>query len=274
MALELTINEAKQKPEAFLYIFADEKKFLRYIDSKHAAIIRGKKANQKKILLLSAEKYGDSYSDYTTAIRQSFIDNYGMTPAEILVRLANGETVCGKNWSEGTYGVGKVSNTFANTNISVDAATGKIMNNGVEVEGQTAIYNKKGVSCYSATVNGVTYTSNYKKTSKTYYASQYVDSEGNSFNALGQAITSGDTENIWEMVIAAGEKLLNWLISLFGGNDNTELITSENTTPNQTDDGFTDNVQTADFGLIGAAILATAAIGGALYGKKGKSTKK
>ena len=56
--IELTIEQAKQKPETFLYVWADEERFLRYLTPKSANIIRGKKANQNKILLLSADKYG------------------------------------------------------------------------------------------------------------------------------------------------------------------------------------------------------------------------
>jgi len=275
--LELTIEQAIQKPETFLYVFADENKFLRYIDSKHAAVIRGKKANQNKVLLLSADKYGKSYEDYTTAIRQSFIDNYGKTPAQILVALAKGETVCGKNWNEGIYGIGKLPTTFSGTSISVDPTTGKILNNGVEVEIQKAVYGSNGAVCYTAIINDVKYTSNYRKISKSYYASQYVGSDGNAYNANGKAISSSETDNFWEMIIAAGEKLLNWLISLFGGNSNVELITTENTTPEQVTDGFatdTEGVSTAGLGTIGAIVLATAAIGGAIYGKKSKKNKK
>lgn len=279
MALELTIQEAVRKPENFLYIFADEAKFLRYIDSKHAKIIRGKKANQNKVLMLSADAYGKKYEDYTAAIRQSFIDNYGMTPAQILVKLAQGETVCGKNWSEGVYGVGAVTNSFAGTSVSVDPTTGKILNNGVEVEGQQAIFNKKGVACFSAVVDGKTYSSNYRSVGKTFCADQVVDSEGNAYNASGKAISSADTSNIWAALIAAGERLLNWLISLFSPESaSTELITKENTVPNQGNDGFTTggtDVQKADLGAIGAAILVTTAIGGAIYsGSKSKKGKK
>lgn len=273
--LELTIKQAIQKPEAFIYIWADEAKFLRYIDAKHAKIIRGKKANQNKLLELSAEKYGTTKQAYTDAIRQALIDAYGLTPAQILVKLANGDTVAGKNWSEGVYGVGKVSNTFSGSSVSVDPASGKILNNGVEVEGQTAIFNKKGVSCYSAVVDGKTYTSNYRAASKQFVASQVVDSEGNVVNASGISITSADSADFWEMIIAACEKVINWLISLFGGDkSNTELISVGNTAANQRQDGFTTGTNEAGFGWVGTAVLATVLVGGVLYGERGKKTKK
>lgn len=273
MAVELTIEQAKQKPEAFLYVWADEKAFLRYIDQKHANIIRGKKYNQNKVLRLSADKYGKSYEDYTNAIRQAMIDSYGYTPAQILVKLANGETVAGKNWEAGIYGVGKVSNSFAGTAISVDPNSGKLLNNGVEIEGQTAIFNKKGVSCWSATVDGKKYTSNYRKISKTYSAGQMIDSEGNTYNAFGNAVSSIDSSDFWESIIAAGDKLLNWILSLFGVNQNTELISTENTTPKQQEDGFTTNTSEAGLGTVGIVLLGTAAAGALIYGTGGKSKK-
>ena len=58
--MELTITQAQKNAANFMYIWADEKNFLQKINRKYANIIRGKKANQIKLLKLSAQKYGKS----------------------------------------------------------------------------------------------------------------------------------------------------------------------------------------------------------------------
>ena len=142
MIVELSIAQAKQHPGNFMYIWADEDKFLQYIPKEYAAKIRTKKANEIKLLKLSAEKYGTSYEAYTSAIREAFIEAYQMTPAEALVKLANGEQVVGKNWSEGVFGVGAIVNRkdFKGTNATVNTENGVVSADGVTLGVTNVVY--------------------------------------------------------------------------------------------------------------------------------------
>ena len=51
-SIELTLEEAKQHPECFMYVWATDQ-FLAAIEPKYAKIIGAKRANQKKVLMLS-----------------------------------------------------------------------------------------------------------------------------------------------------------------------------------------------------------------------------
>ena len=52
---ELTIQEACSAPANFMYVWADEDRFLKYIKPKHAAVIRQKKANQNKFVIIALQ---------------------------------------------------------------------------------------------------------------------------------------------------------------------------------------------------------------------------
>lgn len=275
MVRELKISEAKKHPANFLYIFADEKKFLQYIPVKYANIIRGKKANENKLLMLSAQKHKTTYDEYVSAIRQGFIDIYGITPAQALVELANGKTVAGKNWKQGVFGIGALKQAkFTGTSYSVDADTGEILDNGVpqpldntvykEVNGKTVPFQK---FVYDNTT-GYTFMSQLDESTGKYYATSKTDASGNITNALGAEMTTSDSASIWENVIMFAQQFIEWLISLFSGTT-TNTLTEENTLPDQQADGF---VTEAGFGEAGAILLALAA-GGALIASGSKKKK-
>ena len=124
MLRELTIEQAQKSPAAFMYVWASDK-FLARLSKKYASIIRMKRANQIKLLKLSAEKYlrdVNKVDQYYSAIKSSFVNMYGMRPIDALVILAQGGTVAGKNWKKGIFGIGS-----ARTNTTF---------NGVEINGQ------------------------------------------------------------------------------------------------------------------------------------------
>lgn len=276
--MELTIQQACQNPGNFMYIWADEKKFLQYIDKTHAAVIRSKKANQNKLLTLSAQKYNHTQKEYTDAIRAAFVEAYGMTPAEALVVLAQGGTVAGKNWNEGVYGIGalNVATFTGHDGVSVRPEDGHILNNGVDVTDTTkTVYTtiKKQAVPYQlfATIGDITYMSQYNKTLKKYYAQSYSNANGQYSARTGNEINASDNADIWGAILSSFEKFLSWLISLFGGTT-TQTLSAANTLPNQTTDGFVQEAGMSDAVKIALAL----AVGGALLTgglKKQKNAK-
>lgn len=279
--MELTITQATKYPANFMYIFADEQKFLQKIDRKYANIIRGKKANQIKLLTLSAQKYGKTFEEYASAIRDAFISIYdGVTPAEALVILAQGGSLAGKNWSEGVYGIGALYvNVFTNNNaITVRAEDGHILNNGVDVTDESrTVYTtiKKQAVPYQlfATVDDVIYMSQYNKTRKKYHAQSYSTAQGQYSARTGNEINASDSADIWGTILSSIEIVAQWILSIFGVETTTdrETITAENTLPNQQQDGF---VYESGFGNATTTLLLLVAGGALLAGGINPKTKK
>lgn len=264
----ITLEQAKQHPSEFLYIFATDE-FLQYIDARHRATIVGKRANQYKVLLLSAKHYNVTPETYTNAIRAGFIDIYDMTPAQALVTLAQGGEVAGKNWAKGVYGIGalKRSDFVQDPTISVDPVTGAILKSGVKVSNDsTAIYGRvKGAvtaTNYSYNVDGKTYTS--QLINGKYYAGQY--SYGDLLqNADGKAISAADSSSIWESVLMWLDELWEKIVALFASDEEKEIrqITPENTVPQQSDGFVTEagiSSSTLFLALGATAIVASGAI--------------
>ena len=280
MALELTIQEACKNPQNFMYIWADEKAFLQYIKPEWATVIRTKKANQIKLLKLSAEKYRKSYEEYTNAIREAFIATYDMTPANALIVLAKGGQVAGKDWEAGTFGIGELypdnfnGMTLNDQPIKVNPENGHILIGAQDItdSSKTVYANVKGQTIpyqLFGTDGQYIFMSQYNKTKKKYYAKSYADGQYTYSARNGSEINASQSGDIWGAVLLSLEQFLNWLLSLFTGNTtNKEMINAENTLPNQQADGF---VQEAGMGEAGMILLALAA-GGALLagGVKGK----
>lgn len=280
MAVELTIEQAKKSPANFMYVWADPNRFLSKIDSKSAAIINAKRLNQIKVLKLSAQKYNTTYEAYTNAIHSAFVGYYGLTPAQALVKLANGGEVAGKNWVKGVYGIGATrrSNFYQNGNVKVDEKTGHILYNGKDVTSSDGVvYGKvKGKAfpiSYSAVIDGKTYTSQYSKAAKKYYAGSYSTADGTKQNANGANIDASDSASVWESVILSLEQFLQWIVSLFSGGGKTETLNAANTLPSQ-EDGF---ISSSGLSEANTLLIFAVAIGALLFGKggnKGGSKKK
>lgn len=285
MLSELTIEQAKKSPAAFMYVWASDQ-FLNAIYPQYAKIISVKRANEKKLLMLSAKKYlGDEnkWSQYTDAIRQAFISEYEMTPAEALVTLAQGGQVAGKNWSEGVFGIGatpKTTTYYGASGITTDETTGAIYANGSNVTDSTkTVYAtaKNGSTVayqqFYTDADGNTYMSQYDKKSGKYYSQTVSKSDGTMINAAtGAAMSGADGGDLWGNIVLIIQQFIDWLISLFGGNSDKELLSAENTLPSQTTDGF---VSKAGIGE-GAALLLLLAGGGVLLAgglKKKKASK-
>lgn len=281
--MELTIKEACTQPQNFMYVWADENKFLKFLKPQWANVIRGKKGNQMKLLALSAEKYlGDAkgINEYIDSIKKSFIEAYGMEPLEALVILAQGGTVAGKNWEEGVFGIGATLQ-FAGSDITVRPNDGYFERNGqilpgdedmnvyATVGGKTVVYQR----FYQDPKSGNTYMSQLNKTTKKYYAKSWSNADGTYSAKSGNSINASDNADIWGAILGSLDKFLNWILSLFAG-DKIEKLSAENTLPNQQADGF---VQTNDGGGLlesgTGLILAAVAAGALLMGGKSKKSK-
>ena len=280
MAKELTLDQARKNSASFLYIFATDE-YLKYIPAKYAKVIRGKRANQQKLLMLSAEEYlgsANNYSTYKNAVLEGFKETYGMTPTEALVKLALGENVAGKNWSEGVYGIGVINpTTFYGTNITVDKSNGHISKDGKDYTDESkTVYKEFGGKIGTipfqlfATIDDVTYMSEYNKTYKKYYAKSYSNASGSFSAKNGSAIEATDAGSIFENVQLGTWDFLDFLkqiLAFFGinvnsGSSSTEQISASNTLPNQTTDGYAQ-----DQPIEASAILAAVAAGALIIGK-------
>lgn len=263
----MTLNDIYKAPQNFLYIFAPDT-FLAKLDSKTAAIISRKRVNQAKVINNACIKENEQYSTVANEINNLLKQNFGHTGTECLKILAEGGQVAGKDWSAGIYGIGETREGFSGTNVTVDSSTGKLMQGGVEISGQTAIYGKNSTT-YTAVVDGVTYTSEYK--GGKYVAGNYTNTEGVTFNAAGQQTGLAAFGNIWSAVQSYApmfQQIINWLASLFPASfTGKTLVTTENTIPSQKD-GFVQQSSAS-----AGTVLAFAGIAAAVYAladKKGK----
>lgn len=293
-SIELTLQEACKHPECFLYVWANSD-FLGAIERKYARIIGQKGANQRKVLMLSAEKYLGSYTkvqEYYDGISNAFVNMYGMKPFEALIKLASGETVAGKNWSEGVYGIGALhTNTFSGVDanggsVTVDATTGHIFYNGKDItdESKTVYGDVKGqafpINYFGVDDFGSIYKSEYNKTYKKYYAASYVNDAGVTITAKGKVTDGTESGNIWSNITMNWDwikNILNWILSLLGVQTipdvegSTQTLSAANTLPSQKADGFVTNE--AGLGSTGGILLCAAAAGYLLFGTKGKKVK-
>lgn len=276
----LTVDEARKNPSMFMYVFATDE-YLSAISSKYAKIIRGKRANQEKLLKVSADEYlGDwqKWTQYKDAIKQGFHNIYGMTPLEALVRLALGEEVAGRNWNEGVYGVGALyPDTFANVTINgqavtVDKTTGHIYAGTTDITDTQdgLMYAKVGKNTmlfriFSKQIEGYVFEAEYYKAGNKYYAKTY-STENGTFNARnGSEVSATEAGSVWENIKLGTFDFLEWLkslLSIFGINitstsNSTQTLNAKNTLPNQTADGY---VQ--ESGMSEAAAIALMAVAG------------
>ena len=279
--ITLTIDEVKRHPGDFFYIFATND-FLKKVDRTMRYTVIGKRANQNKILMLSAKKYGKTYDDYTAAIRQAFIDAYNCKPAEALNTLAKGGEVAGKNWAKGIYGIGSAktrSDFVQNPQVKINPETGEITLNGKTIsDAASAIYGralngKAVVMNYTANLDGATFTSQFNKALNKYYAGSY--SRGDVMqNADGVTINNSDASSIWENLALSANTFVEWLISLFSDDEEeTELINEQNTLPRQSD-GWVDTGSEAGIGTYVAIGLTAVLLSSKAFPRFWKKAKK
>ena len=294
--IELTLDQAIKHPESFLYVWATDE-FLGAINPKYAKVIYGKRQNQKKVLMLSADKYLGSWQkvdQYYQEIANAFVEIYGVSPKEALIILAQGGEVAGKNWSKEIYGVGTLpTSTFKGItangeSVTVDKTTGHIYRNNVDITDtsrtvETEIGGKLiPFQLFGTDDLGTTFMSQYNKTLKKYYAESYQTEDGQKYNAYtGKGVSASDSSNIWGNIELNWDwirNILNWILSIFNipgipsveGSSSVEQLSASNTLPNQKTDGFVSKAGTDETGVI---LLCAAAAGYLLMGKKGKKYK-
>lgn len=255
--IKATLADIRKNPINYLYVFAPDN-FIDALGSKTAKIIRQKKLNQAKLLRNAAEGNNSTYDVWRDAVYNSIVDMYGMKPAEILVALAEGKDVAGKNWSKGVYGIGAVRQVNYNQNrgVTVDTKTGKIIGEGIT--NLSPIYSNGGkITGYSATdAAGNVYTS--AKHGGNYYANTYGTAEVQQY-ANGQTYQPSESSTIWESIatfIPYVKNLLSWILSLFNVNT-SNLITYENTYPSQQEFTYSSGLSSSELLMLagGAAVV-------------------
>lgn len=240
-----TLQSILECPTDFLYLWASDG-FISQLGSK-AQVVRKKKYHQYQSLwktmventnAKSQEELQEVYKSWTDKIAVAIKDIYGMSPATILQKLAIGENVVGKNWSKGIYGVGEVPVGFSqDQSVTVDAASGKIMKDGIVVENQIAIYGADGiVAGYSVLIGDSQYQSALSNGS--YGAACYSNSNGTIQDANGQALNQSKV-GFWQNAnnyMPIVNKLLEWVSSIVNSFfPNRTVLTPENTVPEQTE---------------------------------------
>lgn len=263
----------------FLYAFIP-KASLKYF-TQFGPIIATKRENQQWMMNNIALKEKVTYREVETLLSNYIQEIYGRTPQDILIALARGESVGGKNWKKGIYGIGAVDTvndindaalTFSN-GYKVDLTTGHILDkNGKRVSGtKNEIYTVEkipfgtGATQYTnqCIKSGVTYTgkgfslkskavflkSQYddvlagKSTAgiKVYYVVDMQNYGSTTTNAANKTVTAEDGE-IWGNS-AVWETVLGKLLNwLLKLLGITTGPSTEDTVINQSVDGFTPEV--------------------------------
>lgn len=270
-------------PTDFLYLWASDG-FIAQLGNK-AKIVKQKKYNQYQSLWKtmventnadSQAEYQEIFKTWTNKIAVAIKDIYGMSPATILEKLAMGENVLGKNWSKGVYGIGEVPATFSqDQSVTVDAASGKILKDGVVVDNQVAIYGGDGnVTGYSVLIGDNQYQSALVNGS--YGAYCYSNSNGAIQDAAGKSLDQSKA-GFWQNAnnyMPIVNKLLEWISSIVNSFfPNRTVLTPENTVPVQTE---WVEPESNNGGLIagGAALVGLALLTMGKPKKKNKNKKK
>lgn len=279
-----TLSDLKKCPIDFLYLWASED-FISALGSK-AKIIRQKKYNQQQMLwktMAENEKYKTSskgqvyYQQWAEAIGQAIEDTYGITPVEILRKLAMGETVVGKDFSKGVYGVGETPSTafVQNSNYQVNSQTGQIMagdgGSMKDVLHQNPIYGSDGqVTGYSCVIGGVQYQSTYDNGQ--YVSFSYSNADGVQTAKGGKFDSAKGT--FWQNAnnyMPIINSVLSWLTSIVNTYfPSNTILTSQNTAPSQTEWVETEKDGNGGTWLAGGLLVAGAA---ALFLGKDKKNK-
>lgn len=280
-----------EEPIAFLYIFIEDFDemnfpFLAMLDKKHRSIIASKAYNQK---VMCRNVYMDEHNDSTEGlqdfrqeIKNKIIAQYGMYPTEILLRLANGENVAGKDWKVGTYGVGEINTKYYKNFKLVTDAKEDLSNITVNDDG-TLRFGRGSMNpsniIYGSDGKPVSYQYDYKGLSLTtqlvngnWYAGTVGGAKKNQqWNADGTKFLSASASSIWQSIstylpyVGLLLSLLSWLFSSFKSNSwsANSLFNTSNTFPNQRVDWsyFKDD----DEGMTTSDLLLLAAAAGAVY---------
>lgn len=272
----------KQSPIDFIYIFVTNDYLTAITNAfsqSHAANIKNKYVNAKRYISGWGKNNNMTFEEAKAYVKQLIEDQYELTPGQILIKWANGETVAGKNYKNGVsgvYGVGDTTGqtTFAqNSAAKVDASTGKISfgentpdalwKTYQNIDGET-----KTVG-FNYSLGGNVYTSRYNPSTGTFIANTYGSAANGMQYANGATYSASGASSTWENINTAlpiVKDFINWLASLI---KDFVPITAANTVPVQEDYTVKDsNVGVASFGIVGALL-----IGGLLLGSKSRKKK-
>lgn len=260
----------KKSPIDFIYVFATDD-FIslvrEYIGSTAANTIYEKKLRQNKFL---ANFYGGYKKINYDEVRSLIVDQYGKNPGTILSLLLQGETVAGKNWKEGVYGVGAIRQDGFDSSpeLMVDTETGTISNkNGTTYQG-VATYDKKGnITGYTYQIDGGSYTTQYDKSSGKYYANTYGTAD-NMYYANNTPYTPATASSVWENISTAMpliENFLNWIASLASSlNLNFSGLTTAKTVPQQKELSTVAAAKSSEDSTLNTVLIAGAALVGGM----------
>lgn len=243
-----TLSDLKRCPIDFLYLWASDD-FISKLGSK-AKIIKQKKYNQYQTLYKivvenvnkdSAAEYIEVYKEWANELAKAIKDTYGYTPDEILVKLAMGETIAGKNYSQGVYGIGDSTQStifVQNRDYTVDVKDGKIYSNGKEVPNQVVIYGPSGLKAgYSCQVGDQQFQSTYVNAETGYRAFTFSNPNSVQTNT-GQSFDSSQG-TFWQNAnnyMPLVDTVLNWVGTLVNSFfPNRLLLTQANTVPQQSE---------------------------------------
>ncbi len=269
----------KRASSNLIYAWISENN-LKYIASKYRKIITSKRANQLQFMQNISRQADCEMVEVTQYVAQCIQDAYGMTPADVVYKLACGQTVNGKNWSKGVYGIGSTKKGTVefsnNSGYSVDPKTGDIYKGSIKKTAKKSCniyqasytYNPDGTqsSMGEVYVEGKTY---YDKKTNTTYSSIFNDATG---QYEVRAITTGENRiasdgnavdvnsaTIWQNVgdwVTVISEWLQKLLAFF----NINTLQEEDIQINQVDDGFEPEVSSggiskASIGIIGGVAL-------------------
>lgn len=265
-----TLQSILECPTDFLYLWASDG-FIAQLGSK-SKIIKQKKYYQYqslwKVMVENTNSNNQTelqevYKSWTDKIAAAIKDIYGMTPAQILEKLAMGQEVAGKNFKKGVYGVGNTPTTsfVQNSNYEVNPTTGQIMAGGGEIGNPTPVYDANGnVGGYSYQVGNMQFQSAYQDgqfVALSYSNADGVqDANGNSFKASNASFWQ-NANNYMPIVNA----VLSWVTTIVNSYfPNRTVLTPENTVPVQTEwvepESNTGGLIAGGAALVGAALLA------------------
>lgn len=265
-----TLADIKKCPIDYLYLWASDE-FISELGSK-ARIIKAKKYNQYQTLwktivsnnkTAGAAELQELYKQWTSEIAAEIQATYGYTPGEILVRLAMGEEVAGKDFGKGVYGVGSTPQTtfVQNPNYEVDSTTGQIKAGGGEIGNPTPIYGNNGeISGYSYQVGNQQFQSTYENGQ--FVALSYSDPNGVQ-NANGQSFSSANG-SFWQNAnnyMPIINSVLSWVSTIVNSYfPQRQVLQPSNTVPVQTEwvDAEKDNTGLLIGGIaVAGALLLT-----------------
>lgn len=265
-----TLQSILKCPTDFLYLWASDG-FIAQLGSKSKIIKQKKYYQYQSLWKVMVENTNSNnqielqevYKSWTDKIAAAIKDIYGMTPAQILEKLAMGQEVAGKNFKKGVYGVGNTPTTsfVQNSNYEVNPTTGQIMAGGGEIGNPTPVYDANGnVGGYSYQVGNMQFQSAYQDgqfVALSYSNADGVqDANGNSFKASNASFWQ-NANNYMPIVNA----VLSWITSIVNSYfPNRTVLTPENTVPVQTEwveqESNTGGLIAGGAALVGASLLA------------------